>query len=115
MTAPITRARLAAGILGLMALGAAAAQVSASEFQGPDVVVRYGDLNLGTRTGAETLYARIQLAAAQVCRPSDSLELLRHTAFLRCQSELVSRTVANVRSPQLAAVYEAHRSVRRPV
>jgi UrcA family protein len=105
----------AAALVGLLAFGAAGAQVSASELQGPDVVVRFGDLDLSTRTGAETLYARIQLAAAQVCRPTDSAVLVMHVASQRCQNELVARTVAGVRSPQLAAVYESHRSDHRPV
>lgn len=116
MSASITaRARVVAAAIGLAALGAAAAQVSASELQGPDVVVHYGDLNLGTRAGAETLYSRIQLAAAQVCRRSDSSELLIRAAAVRCQNELVSRTVTSLRSPQLAAVYESHHSEHRPV
>ena len=98
-----------------MALGAAAGQVSAARILGPDVVVRYGDLDLSTRTGAETLYARIQLAAAQVCSPTDSPDLVMHAGYIRCRNELVDRTVASIRSPQLAAVYESHHSVRRPV
>jgi UrcA family protein len=101
--------------VGLLAFGAAGAQVSASDLQGADVVVRFGDLDLSSRTGAETLYARIQLAAAQVCRPADAAVLVMHTASLRCQTELVARTVASVRSPQLAAVHESHRSDHRPV
>jgi UrcA family protein len=115
MSASITaRARVVAGVIGLAALGAAA-QVSASELRGPDVVVRYGDLNLSTQSGAETLYARIQLAAAQVCRRPDSIELLIRAASVRCQNELVAHTVASLRSPQLAAVYESHHSEHRPV
>lgn len=115
MSAPITRMRAAAGIIGLMALGAATAQASTAALVGPDVVVRYGDLDLNSRTGAETLYGRIQQAAAQVCRPSDSAGLVMHAGFLRCQNELVARTVASVPSPQLAAVFESHRSLHRPV
>jgi UrcA family protein len=61
MSALITRMRAAAGIVGLMALGAAAAQAQSQSptagLLGPDVVVRYGDLDLNTRTGAETLSA----------------------------------------------------------
>jgi UrcA family protein len=114
MSALVTRMRATAGIVGLIVLGATT-QVSAADLLGPDVAVRYGDLNLSTTTGAETLYARIQRAAAQVCRPSDSAQLTMHAGYLRCQNELVARTVANVRSPQLAAVYESHRSVHRPV
>lgn len=98
-----------------MALAAAAAQVSASELQGPDVVVRYGDLDLSTRAGAETLYSRIQLAAAQVCRGSDSFDLIMRAAAVRCQNALVAHAVANVPSPQLAAVYESHHGDHRPV
>jgi UrcA family protein len=98
-----------------MALGTAAAQVSASELQGPDVVVRYGDLDLSTRTGAETLYTRIQLAAAQVCRRADAIDLIMRAGAVRCQNELVAHTVAGVPSPQLAAVYESHHADHRPV
>jgi UrcA family protein len=105
----------AAALVGLLAFGAAAAQVSASDLQGPDVVVRFGDLDLSTRSGAETLYSRIQRAAAQVCRPTDSAVLVMHTASLQCRNELVARTVASVRSPQLAAVHESHRNDHRPV
>jgi UrcA family protein len=115
MSAPITRARAAAGLIGLMVLGASAAPVSAARLFGPDEVVRYSDLDLNTTTGAETLYARLQLAAAHVCGPSDSIELTQRTATRRCQNELVARSVASVRSPQLAAVYESHRSNHRPV
>jgi UrcA family protein len=105
----------AAALVGLLAFGAVGAQVSASELQGPDVVVRYGDLDLSTRSGAETLYTRIQLAAAQVCRTTESAVLTMHVASVRCQNELVARSVASVRNPQLAAVYESHRNDHRPV
>jgi UrcA family protein len=115
MSALITRARAAAGVVGLTILGASAAPVSASELFGPDEVVQYGDLDLNTRTGAETLYARLQLAADHICRPTDSIELTRQAVARRCQNELVARSVASVRSPQLAAVYESHRSNHRPV
>jgi UrcA family protein len=116
MSAPISaRARLVAGVIGLMALGAAASQVSASVLQGPDVTVRYGDLDLRTRGGAETLYVRIQRAAAQVCRQSDSLELVQRAGAMRCQNALVAHTVASLGSPQLVAVYAAHHSDHRPV
>lgn len=109
------RARTVAGVIGLMALGAAAAQVSASELQGPDEVVRYSDLDLGTRSGAETLYTRIQRAAARVCRESDFRALTQRMAALRCESQLVAQTVASVPSPQLAAVYQSHRNEHKPV
>jgi UrcA family protein len=105
----------AAAVVGLLAFGAAGAQVSASELQGPDVVVRFGDLDLSTRSGAEQLYSRIHQAAARVCRTQAFTELAMHVASLRCLDQLEEVTVANVRSPQLAAVYAAHRNDHRPV
>ncbi len=116
MSAPIrARARIVAGIIGLMALGAAATQVSADQLLGPDEVVRYGDLDLNTRAGAETLYARIETAAGHICRKSDSVELTVEAASRRCENVVVAHTVAGVRSAQLAAVYESHHSVHKPV
>ena len=117
MTAAIkVRARTVAGVIGLLVLGAGAMQVaSAGAPMGSDVVVRYSDLDLATRTGAETLYGRIQLAAAQVCRLSDAKDLTQRQGARRCLGELVSHTVASVHSPQLAAVYESHHSDHRPV
>ncbi len=105
--------RAAAAVIGVLALGAAATQASASGM-GSDVVVRYADLNLNTRTGAETLYGRIEQAAAQICPQVDPVELQRHRAAVSCQAQVVAHAVANVRSPQLAAVYES-RSHHTPV
>ncbi|HTV80852.1 MAG TPA: UrcA family protein [Steroidobacteraceae bacterium] len=116
MSALITRVAAAAGVVGLMALGAGA-PVSAAGLIGPDVVVRYGDLDLKSRAGAERLYARIQLAAGQVCGLADSQELVMHDAAVRCQRQLVAHAVAGIPSTQLAAVYQekTHPNGRRPV
>jgi UrcA family protein len=101
------RAGLVAGLLGIAIAGAAALPAAAATQIGPDVSVHYSDLDITGTVGAEQLYERIQRAAQQVCQPSDAQVLLEVTAARRCRNEVIARTVAQVKSPQLAAVYAA--------
>ena len=108
---------IAAAIIGLMVLGAPAAQVSAASLVGNDLAVRYSDLNLDTLAGAEKLYARIQSAAARICPPADAQPLVEHVAALRCRNEVVAHAVDSLGSPQLTAVFAArsHHPTHSPV
>ena len=111
------KAGLAAGVMGLMVLGAAATQASAAQFVGPDVAVGYADLDITTVAGAEKLYQRIQQAAVRVCPPADSKSLAQYVAVNRCRNTVVAHAVRSVSSPQVTAVYaaRAHHGVRSPV
>jgi UrcA family protein len=101
------RASVAAAVMGVMVLGAAVAPASAGQLVGPDVAVHYADLDINTVAGAERLYERIQLAAAQVCPQADSRLLTQYMAVMRCRNTVVAHAVSGVRSPQVAAVYAA--------
>jgi UrcA family protein len=69
-------------------------------------VVRFGDLNLDTRSGAEKLLHRIQMAAATVCKGDEPTgSRLPSAAQEACIRNAVSSAVRNVDSPLLTAYY----------
>jgi UrcA family protein len=111
------KAGLAAGVMGLLTLGAAGLTQAAAPVIGPDVTVRYADLNINTAAGAEQLYERIRRAAARVCPVEEPRPLAEHAAAMRCRNEVVAQAVSRVSSAQLTAVYaaRAHRAVRSSV
>jgi UrcA family protein len=70
----------------------------------PQVVVRYADLNLDSDAGALALYRRIAVAARRVC-PNDHPLELRHAQTVRtCRDQALTRAIAAVGSPRLAAI-----------
>jgi UrcA family protein len=74
----------------------------------PAVSVRFGDLNLSTTAGVNSLYRRISFAARQVCPDVFSRELAVVAAGQRCQASAVSEAVRKLNNPQLALVHAAH-------
>jgi UrcA family protein len=110
----VQKVSFTAALAALMVLTAATA--SAAQVVGPDVLVRYSDLDIATVAGAEKLYERILQAAAQVCPAPDSPSLSAHAALLRCRNEVVEHAVSSVGSPQVTAVFAArtHHWVRSP-
>src|SRR5579863_7466873 len=74
----------------------------------PSVSVKYGDLNIGSPTGAQVLLRRIEAAANTACggKP-DIRQLDRLTTFEACRRSAVTRAVVAVDSPMLTAM--AHR------
>jgi UrcA family protein len=69
-------------------------------------VVRFGDLDLETRSGAEKLLHRIQMAAGTVCKADEpSGSRLPSAAQESCIRNAVSAAVRNVNSPLLTVYY----------
>jgi UrcA family protein len=103
--------------MGLLILGAAGMPLAAAPVIGPDVTVRFADLNINTEAGAEKLYERIRQAAARVCPLPDLRPLAEHAAATRCRNEVVAQAVNRVSSAQLTAVYaaRAHRGAHSSV
>ena len=63
----------------------------------PSVVVKYGDLNLNTKTGVATpACAHLRNAAKQVCSPLDSRVLGLREQYEQCVSDAVTQSVAAV-------------------
>ena len=109
------RAGLAAAVAAVMVFTAATA--SAAQLVGPDVSVRYSDLDITTVAGAEKLYARIQQAAAQVCPAANSQLLVEYAAVVKCRNVVIAHAVSSIGSPQVTAVFAArgHHGLRAPV
>jgi len=102
-------ALFSAAPLGAIAAPAAEPYVTATTTDGvPAVAVKYGDLNLATERGARILFARIQVAADEVCPAvEDNRALGQIKAHTLCVRGAVSRAVEQVDSPRLAAVLSA--------
>ena len=74
--------------------------------QRPVKAVRFGDLNLDTRSGVEKLFRRIQTAAGEVCKEYEPHGTrLASAAHQSCLRNAVSAAVRNVDSPLLTAYY----------
>jgi UrcA family protein len=72
----------------------------------PTQAVRFGDLNLDSRSGVETLFGRITTAAREVCEQYEPhVTLLPATAHQFCMRNAISGAVRNVDSPLLTAYY----------
>jgi UrcA family protein len=96
--------------------GVAAALVLASGFAGiaaaatpaddvPQIVVRYGDLNLQTDAGLQALHRRLSHAAGQVCGvPASKIDLARAAAVSRCQNEAIARAIRALPNEHLVEV-----------
>ncbi|HEY7928909.1 MAG TPA: UrcA family protein [Steroidobacteraceae bacterium] len=73
----------------------------------PTAQVRFHDLNLSSARGVQRLYARIGVAAAEVCAPVEPAGSLIHSAAFRlCVGHAIATAVRRVDSPRLTAYYE---------
>jgi UrcA family protein len=70
------------------------------------VRVSYGDLNLASEQGANTLYARVAAAARQVCGADgvDARDLHAYAAERSCESHAIANAVRAVQSPSVASL-----------
>jgi UrcA family protein len=105
-----------AGALGVLtAFGAALALFAANSHAGADPMqkaVRYADLNLSNPQDASQLYARLERAAAVVCRSYEGFELSRKRIHEACEDEALSAAVAQVDHAALTALHNTDARVR---
>jgi UrcA family protein len=112
MTFTLNRlSRASATIAALAACLIAGTAHAGSPDGAPTVTVAYGDLDLSSEQGANALYARVAYAARQVCGASglDIRNLQAYAAERACESQAISKAVHDVRAPQVAASFAAHR------
>jgi UrcA family protein len=99
---------LTAPILGLAAaatLACAAPVLAQTSDTVPSVSVKYGDLNIGSPTGAQVLLRRIEAAANTACGGAPDIRQLSQLAsFEACRRSAVARAVVAVDSPTLTAM-----------
>ena len=71
----------------------------------PSVSVKYGDLNIGSRAGAQVLLKRIEAAANTVCGGEPDIRQLDQLAsFEACRRSAIARAVAAADSPMLTGM-----------
>jgi UrcA family protein len=68
-------------------------------------VVIYADLNLNGAAGAQVLYGRLRMAAAQVCAPFKGDSLREKTKWRECFGQALARSVAQIDEPVLTAYH----------
>jgi UrcA family protein len=87
-------------LLGLNGVGPAAARALTDEDAPLSKVVRYADLDIQNPVGAEALYRRIRLAAADVCPAAPHPgQLVGRNA---CVKDAIDRAVLSVHSAALS-------------
>ena len=71
------------------------------------VRVPYGDLDLLTETGTQTLYGRIVSAARQVCGSEEvaNWDFVARAQAKECEKDSIARAVRDVHNARLAAMY----------
>lgn len=77
--------------------------------------VHFGDLNLQSAAGSESLYTRIRKGAEVVCSTFDARELATAALHKRCMEEAIADAVTQVNQPHLTACYLAHNHGRSPL
>jgi UrcA family protein len=99
---------LLVSVFAFSALDARAADISETVITAADGVrrqaVNYGDLNLATQRGVETLYRRIARAADNVCGTDYGRQPLEQTLNARrCRDNAVKAAIVEVDRPELSA------------
>jgi UrcA family protein len=72
----------------------------------PEVVVKYGDLDLSHAEGVNVLYHRLADAAARACYLRDGNTPERHVLFANCKKAALDDAVSRVSSQALSNYYE---------
>ena len=105
---------ISTAMLGAIALSWGARSI-AEDSEVPQVVVKYGDLDLSNPLGATALYRRILSAAVTVCRPQDDGSLASMSRFQACIHKAIADAVTKVDRPELFAVYAEKGPNMRPI
>ena len=104
------RTRLAriAVLVGSVLAGSLAVAPVASAQEAPSLVVQYGDLDLSTTEGVQTLYKRITSAAHLVCPYDNARELAFKAVAQSCRADTIQRAVRSIHNAELAAISDGH-------
>lgn len=99
-----TLSRISAAFATAMLLAfAAVSSAHADDQQVRSETVKFGDLNVASQSGVETLYRRIHAAAARVCFDGAPWQL---SAVYACTRKAEARAIEKVNLPQLTAYYQ---------
>jgi UrcA family protein len=106
MSSVTTRSAISIALAGLLVAFAPGA-FAADDPDAPSMKVHFGDLNLSTDAGVETLYKRIKIAARTVCQESEVAGDGRVAShYWACYDKAVADAIGKVNNTQLTAMYQ---------
>lgn len=76
------------------------------------MVVRMGDLNVATESGAQSALRRIREAADRFCGGHGVRSIQVQTAAATCRGEMVGKAVAKLDAPVVTALYGNDPAIR---
>ena len=101
-----SRVAILAAVLGALSLSATLpAQASDAR-----VTVDFTDLNLSRAADVDTLYARLQRAADEVCQRNNGREHYQRRKYRECYAEAMERAVSGINAVQLTKLHAARDS-----
>jgi UrcA family protein len=108
--------RIVATVLfGTLASGLAVVSRAGDSGGALQELVKYADLDVSNSQGATTLYTRIRIAAADVCRPFDNRDFASQKRLKACIHQAIADAVNQVDQPALFTVYNAKNATSKPV
>jgi UrcA family protein len=109
------RTLVAGALLSALALTFATASRADDDTAPPQVVVKFGDLDVSTAQGAETLYRRIHRAAVDVCSRMYVFERAYQLHKNVCLQQRIADAVIKVNRPALSAVFTSKYGLSPPM
>lgn len=95
---------LALTLFGLIAFSGATASAQPA-YDPVSIRVSFEGLDIQSEKGAKILLRKIENAAAEICSEQVSSPMDELRRFRPCTQEIVARTVAQVKSPAVQALY----------
>jgi UrcA family protein len=116
MTSTPLRTLVAGAILSSLALGFATVSCADERATSPQLIVKFGDLDVSTSKGAAALYGRIHNAAFNVCwRMYDHDNLAYRLNKDACLQKVIADAVTKVNQPALSAVFASKYGLSAPL
>jgi UrcA family protein len=114
ITSTPLRTLVAGAILSALAFSFATVSSADERTTPPQVIVKFGDLDLSTSQGAVALYARIHSAAVNVCSRVYDSDLAYKLNKDACLQEVIADAVTHVNQPGLSAVFASKYRTPQP-
>jgi len=115
ITSTPLRTLVAGAILSALAFSAATVSRADDGTTPPQVIVKFGDLDVSTSQGAAALYGRIHRAAVDVCSRMYVIEQAYKWHKDACLQQVIGEAVTKVNRPALSAVFASKFGVSPPM
>ncbi|MGO9989314.1 MAG: UrcA family protein [Steroidobacteraceae bacterium] len=114
-TSTCRRTLVAGAILSALAFSFATVSDADDDTAPPQVIVKFGDLDVSTSQGAAALYGRIRSAAVNVCSRMYVDEQAYKWHKNACLQKVIEDAVIKVNRPALSAVFASKFGVSPPM